>query len=158
MISKDELIANYKEVEQLSKKYEDIESFESAYLIKWQFIENTVKKIAERKRKEDVINALKLWLDYYEDNNNTKPDNSKKIDLVIQSNSLPNENFLKKCFKTDMPALYITLNTDHKYRKKRNKIAHKFEPFHKVETYREYSEQLDNTITELINNIEQAYI
>lgn len=151
MLSKNDFDERYNDMKVLVNEYENKVSYESAYLIKWQFIEKIVKELAEDVRKNQLLSKLKLWIDYLENENIDKPKEIKSFS--VSPNRLPEIDMITKYFNKEMPKLANVLNTESKFRKKRNKIAHNFEPFKKKETYEEYSCMLDEAISELQNEL-----
>lgn len=147
MLSKNEFDKRYCDMKKLVEEYEDKVSYESAYLIKWQFIEKIVKELAEDVRKNQLLDKLKLWIDYLENENSKKPSDIRNFSIT--SNKIPEPDLIVKCFNKEIPNLLKVLNADDKFRKRRNSIAHSFEKFKKYETYEIYSRMLDEAILEL---------
>lgn len=144
------LQTNLREKEDLISNYENKGIYELAYLIKWQIVEETVKEIAKIQRKENLLQSLKLWIDYLNNFKLNKPKVIKNFNL--DSPSLPQIDLIKDYFEEyEIAALVDILDSDKKYRKRRNEISHRFEKYFSEKTYGDYSRKLNESIKELNN-------
>lgn len=144
------LQSNLSEKANLISNYEDKGIYELAYLIKWQIVEDTVKDIAIVQRRDNLLKALKLWMDYLEGLELKKPKDIKNFNL--DSKTLPQVDLIKSFFEGhEIASLVDILDSDKKYRKRRNEISHRFDTYFSEKTYAEYSLKLDEAINELYN-------
>lgn len=142
----------YRKTMTMVSEFEKKESYESAYLIKWQLIEKAVKEVAKVVRKKKLITSLESWLSYF--NNPDLLNKPKEIkNFAIDSNSLPAALLVDEYFGKSLLNVNEVLDSSKKYRLKRNAIAHNFEPFGKATTYEVYSKKLDLAIEELRNEL-----
>lgn len=130
--SKQQLVAN---------KFEQQANYPMAYLAYWAIVEDFAKSLAPLCRRADLENAIKQWSSYLLGETKTKP---KAISIgrfelsKEKSKSIPSEGVLMNVLdKETTPSIFILLNTDGKYRKRRNKIAHSAENVSK-EVYVEF--------------------
>ena len=144
------LQSNSSEKKNQISNYEDQGVFELAYLIKWQIVEETVKEIAIIQRRDNLLKSLKLWIDYLEDAESKKPKDIKNFNL--DSKTLPQTDLIKNFFEGhEISSLADILDSDKKYRRRRNDISHRFDTYFSEKTYPEYSSKLDEAIKELCN-------
>lgn len=147
---------DYKKAMTMVSEFEKKENYESAYLIKWQLIEKTVKEVAKVVRKKKLVTSLESWLSYV--NNPDSSNKPKEIkNFAIDSNSLPAVVLVEEYFGKSLLNVNEVLDSSQKYRIKRNAIAHNFEPFGQETTYQKYSKKLDLAIEELSNELSNDF-
>lgn len=117
--SKQQLVAN---------QFEQQANYPMAYLAHWAIVEDFAKSLAPLCRRADLENAIKQWSSYLLGEIKTKPKTISigRFELPKEkSKSIPSEGVLLNVLdKKITPSIFILLDTDGKYRKRRNKIAH----------------------------------
>jgi len=117
--SKQQLVAN---------KFEQQTNYPMAYLAYWAIMEDFAKSLAPLCLRADLEKAIKQWSSYFLGEIKDKPKaiSSGRFELPKEkSKSIPSEDVLLNVLdKETTPSIFILLNTDGKYRKRRNRIAH----------------------------------
>ena len=125
----------------LCAKHESDENYGLAYLALWAVGENFAKNLGHTWQRVQLKAELGRWLDYLNGALPTRPSDilgstfkqAASIDV-----SLPNVKLLKLALPLQFaPQFYEVLDSDKKYRKRRNTVAHSGEPV-SVNTYQEF--------------------
>ena len=102
---------------------------------------------------KDKIRSLALeWVEYIEGRSAKRPQTI--TDFSVQTQSIPKIAFIKKwignCSKIE-----VVLDSGKRYRRRRNRIAHKAEEFSTKKTYSNYKTAIDEAIKQLITKLSQ---
>ncbi len=146
------LIELRKKQEALASDYEEKESYEMAYISRWYVLEK-ILKIIDTKLKTDELHhkVCKWWEEYLVNSDSNQPEPIKSINLT-EARRIPVIGKIEERLDWKLPIINEIMNSKAKWRRKRNAIAHKAEPFSGKEKHDEYR----NKILVGISEIEQA--
>ncbi|WP_272575959.1 hypothetical protein [Providencia sp. PROV273] len=136
----------------LAEEYEQIQSYEMAYIALWSVTELTVKAVEESRKTSELKDRIRAWHHFFENNSNiSRPEPIKSF--VCEVKTIPAITLIQKSLG-EVPALAKLLQTNQrgkssKYRDKRNAIAHNADKFKNIDIYLDYKETALAAIEEL---------
>jgi len=133
-----------------AQKYETLECWSYAYLSRWVVLEKALKSLYDIYNKKRIRLGAVAWLEYLSGNDQKVPNKIK--DFSVQTRNIPNPKFLNECLGTCNKILDV-IDSNKKYRPKRNVIAHKADEFSTEKVYLDYRKAVDAAITQLINKL-----
>tara|TARA_R110001583_G_scaffold194824_1_gene367223 strand:- start:82 stop:567 length:486 start_codon:yes stop_codon:yes gene_type:complete len=133
-------------------KYEKSKCWSYAYLSRWVVLESGLKLIFDEKNKLNIRALAEEWVNYLDGKSTSKPDNIKNF--TLQTQTIPPYSFLQNIFGT-CNNIKKALDSNEKYRPKRNRIAHKAEEFRSEKDYLEYKGLVDKAIKQMITKLSQ---
>jgi len=135
-----------------SEKYEKTRSWSYAYLTRWIVLEKGLKSLYDNHNKRLIRKGAAEWIDYLDGKILKAPEKIK--DFSIQTKIIPSYKFVKDLLGT-CNNIKIAIDSNDRYRSKRNRIAHKAEEFRSERHYMEYKEVLDKAIKQLLTKLSQ---
>jgi hypothetical protein len=134
----------------LSSEYESNGSYEMAFISLWSIIEHIMKPIASVSIRVKLKKSLNEWLVYAENPQSvTKPKEIKNFQLEYTNTTIPQISHIEDAVG-DLPKLKVLMDSNKKYRKKRNSIAHRAEKLSES-VYAEYKVAVLDALNELKN-------
>jgi len=149
-----QLVELRKKQEVLASDYEGKSSYEMAYLSRWYVLEEILKIMDAECRKKQLYYQVCDWKKYLENRNGKRPCKITSFDITKQ-NETPNIGKIGKMeehLDCELRIIKEIMDSNRKWRQKRNNLAHGAAPFRKKETYEDYR----NKIADGISEIEQA--
>lgn len=147
---------NIKEQNTLSKaqaeKYEAVECWSYAYLTRWIVLERGLKSLYDLHNRECIRTGASNWLNYLDGKIPKVPEIIK--DFSVQTLTIPKPKFIKELLG-NCNSIQTALDSNNKYRPKRNRIAHKAEEFSSEKYYLGYREVVDKAIKQLLTKLSQ---
>ncbi|MES9855090.1 MAG: hypothetical protein ABW166_00600 [Sedimenticola sp.] len=135
-----------------AEKYESTKCWSYAYLSRWVVLERGLKSLYDSHNKQRIRKGALEWINYL-DGKTTKAPNKIK-DFSVQTRNIPQYSFitdlLGKC-----NSVKVALDSNDKYRPKRNRIAHKAEEFRSEKGYLGYKQAVDDAIKQLLTKLTQ---
>lgn len=135
-----------------SKKYEKTISWSYAYLTRWVVIEKGLKLLYDTHNKKLIREGAAEWIDYLDRKIAKAP--MKIKDFSIQTKHIPSYKFVTDLLGT-CNNIKVAIDSNDKYRSKRNRIAHKAEEFRSERHYIGYREVIDKAIKQLLTKLSQ---
>ena len=133
-------------------KYEGTKCWSYAYLSRWVVLERGLKSLYDSYNKHRIREGALEWIDYLDGKKSKVPNKIK--DFSVQTRSIPQYNFIVeligKCNNVK-----VALDSNEKYRPKRNRIAHKVEEFRSEKDYLGYKKAVDDAIKQLLTKLTQ---
>jgi len=129
--------------------YENNKQYETAYLARWSILEKFVKTVAHEYRREMLRKSLAEWTDYLDGKLKQKP---RKPNCILAPNNLPEEKEFRACltyFGFDADAVWELMDSNGRFRKRRNDIAHKAVRFGIKTKYEEMNIAMSNLIVSI---------
>lgn len=129
--------------------YENNKQHETAYLARWSILEKFVKTIAYEYRREMLRKSLTEWTDYLNGKLKQKP---RRPNCILAPNNLPEEKEFRACltrFGFDADAVWGLMDSNGRFRKRRNDIAHKAVRFGIKTKYEEMKPHMVDLITSI---------
>ena len=149
---RDEITAHNTSSKYQAKKYEDNKCWSYAYLSRWVVLERGLKSIYDSYNKQRIRESALEWICYL-DGKKTKVPN-KITDFSVQTRNIPQYNFISELIGT-CNNVKVALDSNEKYRPKRNRIAHKAEEFRSKKDYLGYKNVVDDAIKQLLTKLTQ---
>ncbi|MFN4318727.1 hypothetical protein [Acinetobacter parvus] len=152
----DEFLGLRDEQLKLAQDYEKEASYEMAYVALWSVIEQTVKRVEEKRKYRELREKVVAWYEFFENELITKsPAPIKAFDLDVKT--IPDLITIHKSLG-EAPAISKLLNSQSgsgstKYRERRNAIAHHAQKFKDASIYSDYKETALAAIAELEDKI-----
>jgi hypothetical protein len=137
---------------QQADKYEQLKCWSYAYLARWVVLEKGLKSLYNLYNRECIRKCAIEWLEYLDDKGK-KPLN-KINNFTIQTQSIPPYKFVKELLG-ECSSVKDALDSNSKYRRKRNSIAHQAEEFRSEKDYLGYREAIDKAIKQLLTKLSQ---
>ncbi|EIV1738042.1 hypothetical protein L7E62_004686 [Vibrio parahaemolyticus] len=132
----------------LSDSYESNGSYEMSYMALWTILEHILKPIASEGMKKKLQRSLHEWIDHLESPvSGKKPKDIKSFKTEYSSTSIPPISLIEEAIG-DVPKLKVLMDSNGKYRKKRNSIAHRAEKLSKS-IYSDYKSTVILALEEL---------
>lgn len=123
----EQLIALEDEYVALALTYEENGSFEMAFISLWSILEQIMKPIASVSTKRKLEDSLQEWTAYVQNpSSEKKPKEIKNFQLEYVSTSIPMISQIEYA-TGNVPKLKELMDSNGKYRRKRNDIAHRAE-------------------------------
>lgn len=142
----------------LSNEFESNQQREMAFLAAWAALESTVKTVCSEYRRSKLLLIMDDWKAYLADLQNIKrPTIPEKSSFSLELNFLPEKReFIGALEYFGLPSdtIWALMDSEGKYRERRNKIAHSAAPFSKESTYREYLDETRKVIASLRERLE----
>jgi len=138
--------------ELITSRFEESFSLEMAYIANWSTLEFAMKEIASIATENNLRLQIKSWMSYLNKEISTCPKDIKSFAIRYASDRIPNMSLIEQELG-HMQALSEVMDTNKKYRKKRNNIAHHAEPFIKIDKYWDYKAVINNALDELQKTI-----
>ncbi|MDX9708585.1 MAG: hypothetical protein RBT64_03430 [Trichloromonas sp.] len=136
----------------LSSEYESNGSYEMAFISLWSILEHIMKPIATVSIMAKLKNSLNEWLVYVENPQSvTKPKEIKNFQLEYTNTTIPQIAQIEDAVGA-LPKLKVLMDSNNKYRKKRNSIAHRAEKLSDG-VYAEYKNAVLGALDELKNTL-----
>jgi hypothetical protein len=133
--------------------YENNKQYETAYLARWSILEKFVKTVATEYRRDFLRKSLAGWTDYLDGRLKQKP---RKPNTILESNSLPQEKEFRVClnyFGFDAGVVWNLMDSNGRFRKRRNDIAHKATRFGIKTKYAEMKPHMVDLITSIYRDL-----
>lgn len=134
------------------EKYENNKCWSYAYLSRWVVLERGLKSLYDSYNKQRIRDGALEWIDYLDGKKEKVPNKIK--DFSVQTRNIPQYSFvmelLGKC-----NCVKDALDSNGKYRPKRNRIAHKAEEFRSEKDYFIYKKAVDDAIKQLLTKLTQ---
>ena len=147
-----EKLKEFRELESVYTKqaiaYEEKKSYEMAYLSLWIILEKGLRVYADDAVKLELHNKIQLWDEYLSGKKRNAPTEIKNCNLEYTYRTIPRVSLIENALGK-MPAVHKVLNSQGKWRRKRNSIAHKASNFSSVNLYNEYKHELLSAINQL---------
>ena len=134
------------------EKYEDKKCQSYAYLSRWVVLERGLKSLYDSYNKQRIRKGATEWIEYLDGKNKNAPNKIK--DFSVQTRYIPKYSFITELFG-ECNYLKVAIDSTGKYRKKRNKIAHKAEEFRSEKDYLSYKKAVDEAIKQLLSTLSQ---
>ena len=128
--------------------FEQSGSLEMAYIASWSTLEFAMKEVASVATRNKLRLQLMSWMSYLDKITSDRPAEIKSFAIQYTSDRIPNMSLVEQELG-QLPALSEVMDTNKKYRKKRNNIAHHAEPFIKVDKYQDYKAAITDALSEL---------
>ncbi len=133
-----------------AEKYESAKCWSYAYLSRWVVLEKGLKSLHDSYNKQHIRKLALEWIDYLDGNKKTIPDKIK--DFSIQTRNIPSYKFIANVLG-NCNKIKEVLDSNGKYRPKRNRIAHKAEEFRSEKDYMGYKKSVDDAIKQLLTKL-----
>ncbi len=134
------------------EKYENNKCWSYAYLSRWVVLERGLKSLYDSYNKQRIRDGALAWIEYLDEKKVKAPIKIK--DFSVQTRNIPQYSFitelLGKC-----NCIKDALDSNGKYRLKRNRIAHKAEEFRSDKDYFGYKKVVDGAIRQLLSKLTQ---
>lgn len=128
--------------------FEAKDSFEMAYMARWSVVETFVKRIIYAEACESLSAKLEEWRKFLDDPREKTPNPIRHFPVEPSKSKLPSSEELKKRFSPSSNLVEL-MDSNKKFRKKRNSIAHSAEAFGQRATYEEYKAKVVAATEEL---------
>ena len=136
---------------ELAAGYEARGSFEMAYISIWLVLEKGLRIYADEGTKSRLHDKIRNWDKYLEGKTNKKPDPIKSFNTEYTSRSIPHISIIESVLGK-MNYVRMVMDSNKKWRRRRNSIAHNAEHFGTEKTYKEYKHDLLNAINQLMRH------
>jgi hypothetical protein len=144
----EELIKLEKEHLVLSASYEENESYEMSFVALWTVLEHIMKPIASIGMQKELQSKLHEWSKHLEHPEvGRKPKEIRSFNTEYISTSIPSVSLIEVAIG-EVPKLKKLMDSNGKYRKKRNNIAHRAEKLSQ-KTFTDYKMTVQDAIIEL---------
>jgi hypothetical protein len=144
----EELIKLEKEHLALSATYEENESYEMSFVALWTVLEQIMKPIASIGMQKELRRKLHEWLKHLEHPEvGRKPKEIRSFNTEYSSTTIPTISLIELAIG-EVPKLKKLMDSNGKYRKKRNNIAHRAEKLSQ-KTFTDYKMTVQDAIIEL---------
>lgn len=147
---RDEIKKHDSESKSKALKYENARCWSYAYLSRWVVLENGLKSLFDHHNKELIRKGALEWLEYLDRKTDKVPNKINNFSLKTQT--IPAQKFINETLGT-CQSITEAIDSNNKFRKKRNKIAHTAEEFQSETKYLEYKEVVDKAIKQLITQL-----
>ena len=139
-----------KEQEELASDYEEKSSYEMAYLSRWYVLEKILKLLDAERRKKQLYREICEWKEYLENScsNQPKPITNYLFNLK-EAKTIPDVEKIKDYLDCELRIIKEIMNTQGRWRRRRNDIAHRAVSFGRKETYEEYRNKIKEGISEI---------
>ena len=137
----------------LVDEYENRKQFETAYLALWAILEKFTKTVAREYRREMLRKSLVKWNDYLDGRLEQKP---HKPNFTLDSHTLPKEGEFHKCLESfgfDSECVWNVMDSQGRFRKRRNEIAHTASRFGSEKKYAEMRQEILNLISTIFKQV-----
>jgi hypothetical protein len=138
-----------------ARRYEHAKCWSYAFLARWVVLERGLKSLYDSQNSEGIRRGAIEWLDYLD--GKTKEVPSKITSFTIQTQSIPPYNFVNELLGV-CSSIKTAIDSREKYRRKRNRIAHKAEEFRSEKDYFVYKDAIDAAIKQLLTKLSQKII
>lgn len=135
-----------------AEKYEQLKCWSYAYLARWVVLERGLKSLYDSHNRERIRTGAIEWIKYLDGKIKKAP--NKINNFTIQTQSIPAYKFINELLGTST-SIKEALDSNGKYRPKRNRIAHKAEEFRSEKDYLGYREAIDKAIKQLLTKLSQ---
>ena len=138
--------------EGLAIEHEEQPSYEMAYLSRWCILEKILKILHTQIKADEIhIRVRKWWEEYLSNPASNQSEPLGPLNLK-EAQRIPQVEVIEKHLGRELPITKEIMNSDAKWRRKRNRIAHQAEPFSGTKKYNEFRDKILQGISE----IEQA--
>ena len=109
-----------------------------------------LKTLQDEHNKQKIREAALAWIDYLDGKTATAP--AKLTKFSLQTQNIPNMGFISNILGT-CNSISEAIDSNKKYKPKRNRIAHKAEEFRSESDYKAYLKVIDAAIKQLITKL-----
>ena len=132
------------------RDYENESNYEMAYISVWSAFELLLKFIAKEIERNLLKEQLTSWLKYIDKITEIAPQPIKHFPKARHYENLPGIGFFAKYYP-GLTRCEIVLNSQGKFRRRRNEIAHEATRFKSKELYFEYKEMIIGALNEALS-------
>lgn len=138
----------------LSEHYEKSSSYEMSYVALWTILEHIMKPIASIGMRKKLETSLHEWIGHIENPiPGIQPKDIKNFKIEYTSISIPSVSLIEEAIG-DVPKLKLLMDSNGKYRRKRNNIAHRAEKLSET-AYGGYKSAVLDAIAEIKSILSQ---
>lgn len=132
----------------LAEHYEDKGSYEMSYVALWTILEHIMKPIASIGVKKKLESELLEWVNHVQNPTlGKRPKEIKNFKTEYTAKSIPPMTLIEEAIG-ELPKLKLLMDSNGKYRRKRNDIAHRAEKLSEA-SYIAYKESVLAAVIEV---------